>query len=74
VYETIIVNPANKISLFLNRVVENRVIDGFVNGMAWTILATSTVLRRVQTGNVGFYVFAFVVGVLLVLIFQIIRL
>lgn len=74
VYETIIINPANKISLFLNRVVENRVIDGFVNGLAWTIQATSTVLRRVQTGNVGFYVFAFVVGVLLVLIFQIIRL
>lgn len=72
-YETIIQKPADKASQFLNNVVEVKLIDGLVNTVAWTVQAGSTLLRRAQTGNVGFYVFIMVIGVILIVLTQLIR-
>jgi len=40
-----------------------KVIDGFVNGMAYTVEGVSAVLRLVQTGFVGTYALFITLGV-----------
>jgi len=49
------------------------VIDGIVNGIAKFIAAQSAVWRRVQTGNVQHYAFTFLVGVIVIVGYYLIR-
>jgi len=44
------------------------VIDGIINFIGWIGLASSRLLRRMQTGNTLDYLAAVVVGTLLVII------
>lgn len=67
-YENVITKPLNAVSGFISRFVENQLIDGVVNGTGWATRGAGTMLRELQTGNIGFYVFAMVVGIILILI------
>ena len=60
--------PASIGYLFSN-VFEKNVIDGIVNGLGSTTVYLSSQLRKIQTGNIGFYVFAMVAGIILMLLF-----
>jgi NADH-quinone oxidoreductase subunit L len=70
-YDTIIRKPLDAISVFFYRVIEQLGIDGFVNGLGKGTLETSKGLRLLQTGNVGFYIFMMVVGIVAILIYGI---
>ena len=72
-YDAIIVTPYVRLSTFLWRIVDQELIDGFVNGLASTVAANATLWRRAQTGNVQHYALAFLGGVVLILAYYVIR-
>lgn len=67
-YETVITKPLNFVSDILYKLVDNQIVDGLVNGVGQVVRWKSQVLRLVQTGNTGFYVFVMVAGILLILL------
>ena len=68
VYDAAIVQPIRIVSEeALWKVVDVRVIDGAVNGVAEAVGGSSEVLRRVQSGSVRTYAASLLFGVVLVL-------
>ncbi len=65
-YGKIFVQPLQRFSVFLWRVVDVGVIDAAVNGVATGISATSQRLRHVQTGLVANYALAIALGMVLI--------
>ncbi len=62
IYNAIIVKPIESLSGLLDRVVERLGIDGAVNGIGKSVRWGSDRLRLLQTGQVGFYIFVMVLG------------
>ena len=71
-YNFIIVRPLHAISEVFYKIVDSRMIDGLVNSVNKTVVAGSRTLRMVQTGNVGFYIFAMVFGIIAILLFNLV--
>jgi NADH-quinone oxidoreductase subunit L len=69
-YENVITKPLNFISEGLHKVVDNQIIDGIVNGCGIMVNGVSGVIRKAQTGNIGFYVFVMVISIVLILFTQ----
>ncbi len=69
-YYYTIQKPLDGLSGFFFKVVEKSGIDGFVNGLGKGTVESSKGLRLLQTGNVGFYIFAMVIGVIAVLLYS----
>ena len=68
IYETLVVRPIHRLSLFLWKVVDVILIDGVgVNGTAFMTELTGDVLRFLQTGNVRNYALSVAVGVALLI-------
>ena len=68
VYDAAIVQPIRIVSdEALWKVVDVRIIDGAVNGVAETVGGGSEVLRRVQTGSVRTYAASLLLGVVMIL-------
>ncbi|MHB1921051.1 MAG: NADH-quinone oxidoreductase subunit L [Chitinophagaceae bacterium] len=67
-YQEVITQPLNRLSKFLGNVVEKSGIDGLVNGVGKGVKWSSQQIRFLQTGQVGFYIFAMVVGSILLCI------
>jgi NADH-quinone oxidoreductase subunit L len=72
-YDAIIVRPYVVLSTFLWKVVDQELIDGFVNGVAGMIASNGLLWRRAQTGNVQHYALAFLGGVVIVLGYYVLR-
>ena len=70
-YDFMFVKPSLWMSRFLHQVVELRLIDRMVNGVGQLVVWTGSTLRYVQTGNVGFYMFIMILGIILILFFNI---
>lgn len=70
-YETIIEKPVLWLSEMLHRFMEVKGIDRLVNGTGNMAVRTGNLLRYIQTGNVGFYMFLMIIGVMLILIFNV---
>ena len=69
IYDSLIGKPLNALSQFFFKVVDKSGIDGIVNGVGKTANASSQGLRLLQTGNVGFYIFIMVVGIIAMLFY-----
>ncbi len=69
VYNYVIVKPLAALGDFLNNTMERKVIDGTVNSLGNFTVYLSSQVRKIQTGNIGFYVFAMVTGIILLLIY-----
>lgn len=69
-YEAVFMKPINFIGEALHKVVDNQIVDGIVNGMGTIVSGVSGVIRKAQTGNIGFYVFVMVIGIVLILFTQ----
>jgi NADH-quinone oxidoreductase subunit L len=68
-YDRLFVRPGLALARFLNDVVEPRVIDGIVNGVAAAVLVEARDVRTFQTGRVRSYALVTLggaVGVLLI--------
>jgi NADH-quinone oxidoreductase subunit L len=62
-YDRTVVRPTLALSNWFWRFWDTKVVDGFVNGMAYTVEGVSAVLRLVQTGFVGTYALFITLGV-----------
>lgn len=69
-YHTVITRPLNFISRQFHLLIDNQVIDALVNFVGRSVVWTSGLLRYAQTGNTGFYIFAMVISVVLMLVFK----
>lgn len=69
IYDTIITKPLDAFSKFFYRIIDKKLIDGLVNGFGWTANEGSKGLRLLQSGNVGFYIFLMVFGIVALLLY-----
>jgi len=72
-YDAIIRKPLDALSGFLYNVVERLGIDGLVESIGKGPIEASKGLRLLQTGNVGFYIFMMVIGIIAVLVYSFVR-
>jgi NADH-quinone oxidoreductase subunit L len=63
IYDAIVVKPLNALSGVLDLFAERRGIDGIVNGVGKTVRWGGDRLRLLQSGQVGFYIFIMVLGI-----------
>ena len=70
-YDFIISKPLLRMSGFFHEVIELRFIDRMVNGVGNIVVWTGNTVRYVQTGNVGFYMFIMILGIILILFLNI---
>jgi NADH-quinone oxidoreductase subunit L len=70
IYDFLIRKPLDALSVFFYNVVDKLGIDGIVNGFGKGALESSKGLRLLQTGNVGFYIFMMVAGIVAVLLYS----
>jgi len=68
-YTAVFEKPFGFLSDFLFNTVENTVLDPAVDEIGFTTSRVGTVLRKLQQGNMSFYLFAMVAGILLFIIF-----
>jgi len=66
-YDSIIVKPLFAINSWIEKFIEKSVIDRFINSFGVTVDGGSRIARLLQNGNIGFYIFAMVVGIILIL-------
>jgi NADH-quinone oxidoreductase subunit L len=66
-YDTIVSKPVLSASKGIYRFLELNVIDRIVNGVGQAVVLGSRTARFLQTGNVGFYIFAMVISILVIL-------
>lgn len=62
-YNAIVLKPIEALSRVLDAFVEKRGIDGIVNGVGKTVRWGGDRLRLLQSGQVGFYIFIMVLGI-----------
>jgi NADH-quinone oxidoreductase subunit L len=74
IYDAVFGRPSERLASFCATVVDNRVIDGAVNGVATAFRRSGSVLRRTQTGYLRNYVLGITFGTVLVLAFMLSRL
>ena len=63
IYDAIVVRPIEALSNLLDKFAEKRGIDGIVNGVGKTVRWGGDRLRLLQSGQVGFYIFMMVMGI-----------
>jgi len=68
-YDAIIGRPGQAFAQFCNSVIESRVIDGAVNGVAGLVRRSGSAARRVQTGFVRNYALAIGLGLAAIVVF-----
>lgn len=68
IYNALFVNPYNKISKFLFDLVEQKMINNFVNGIGNVTLIFGKGMKLVQTGNISFYMFLMIAGIIAIVL------
>ncbi len=66
-YQRSILQPLNFLSKALDAVIERLLIDRIVNGTGKIVTWGGKTIRLVQTGNTGFYIFAMVISIIILL-------
>jgi len=69
IYDTVIRKPLDALSVFFYKIFDKKIVDGIVNGLGWGTSEASKGVRLLQTGNVGFYIFMMVVGIISLLLY-----
>jgi len=72
IYDAIIRKPLDALSNLLYGV-DRKGIDGLVNGIGDAPVEASKGLRLLQTGNVGFYIFMMVIGIIAILVYSLVK-
>jgi NADH-quinone oxidoreductase subunit L len=65
-YDAVIVRPADALSGLFYTVIDINIIDGIVNGAGKLSAISSRLVRRLQSGSIGFYLFAMVVSIIII--------
>jgi NADH-quinone oxidoreductase subunit L len=67
IYEFLIVKPLFLLSKLFGKVVEEGAIDRAVNFSGQFVVGSSRVLRRLQSGSIGFYIFVMIISIIVLL-------
>lgn len=67
-YNAIVTQPLNKLSTWFYQSIDNSFINAIVNLVSKTTVDGSKALRSIQTGYTGFYLFAMVAGIIIILL------
>jgi len=70
-YDYLFIRPILWLSAMFHNVLEMKIIDSAIESVGIGTIIAGRKLRLLQTGNVGFYLFAMVFGIILVLIFNV---
>ena len=70
IYNSMFVVPLFKMSEWFGNFFDKQVVDRAVNGTASMMDTAGKTLRQLQTGNTGFYVFAMVIGMVVLFIIR----
>jgi NADH-quinone oxidoreductase subunit L len=68
VYAALITKPLDKLAALVYKYIDQGLIDGTVNGTGTALNNVSGQLRKIQTGHIGAYVFAMVIGIITILV------
>jgi NADH-quinone oxidoreductase subunit L len=68
IYDALFVKPVEKLSTGLHRFADVLLIDGIVNGVGAGVQAIGRQARKLQTGNIEFYLLGMVVGIVAVVL------
>ncbi|MBC7863386.1 MAG: NADH-quinone oxidoreductase subunit L, partial [Bacteroidia bacterium] len=71
-YESVFRKPLDAISKGMEWI-DKKILDEVVNGVGTSVNWVSGVVKLVQTGNIGFYIFAMVMGIILIIFFGTIK-
>ncbi|GAA4783977.1 NADH-quinone oxidoreductase subunit L [Olivibacter ginsenosidimutans] len=66
-YHAMITKPLNNLSTFCFKILDKKVIDGLVNYIGNGATRAGNVIRLLQQGNIGFYIFCMVIGIIALL-------
>jgi NADH-quinone oxidoreductase subunit L len=69
-YDKVIVNPLHQFGGFLKNIIDNKVVDGLVNGVGRVVNYGSRQMRLLQSGQVGNYVLLMVVSMVVIFAIQ----
>jgi len=69
IYDFLITKPLDGLSRFFYKILDTKLIDGIVNGLGWSTNEASKGIRLLQSGNVGFYIFMMVFGIIALLLY-----
>ncbi len=69
-YNTLFVKPLTILSDLFLVLVDKLIIDLAVNATAWIVATTGKTVRLIQNGNTGFYVFAMVIGMMVLFVIR----
>jgi NADH-quinone oxidoreductase subunit L len=72
-YDRLIARPTEALSSFTAAVLENKVIDGVVNGLAAGVRSSGQVLRKVQNGYVRNYALGLIGGLVVLGAYMLVR-
>ena len=72
-YDNLIIKPLYRLSAFLNDTVDLKVFDNIVESTGKFVMFAGSRIRLLQTGNVGFYLFAMVIGIIAVLLLNLLK-
>ncbi len=72
IYSVLVSKPITFISKQFHLLIDNQVIDGIVNFTGKSVVWSSGVIRKLQTGGTGFYIFAMVISIVVMLIYKLI--
>jgi NADH-quinone oxidoreductase subunit L len=72
IYNAVITKPIDAISAFIYKYIEKGFIDKLVNSTGVSLNGLSGVMRLVQAGNIGAYIFSMVIGIILIIFFKLI--
>jgi NADH-quinone oxidoreductase subunit L len=73
-YDALFVKPSMFLSRGFHDVVEKRVVDGAVNGIGRGVMGGSQLLRYIQSGTIGTYLLLMVLGIVVILALNFVRL
>ena len=66
-YDYLFVRPLFYVAKFSDQVIERLAIDRLVNFVGEIVTTSSGLLRRLQNGSIGFYIFAMVISIVVIL-------
>ncbi|MFB3895857.1 MAG: NADH-quinone oxidoreductase subunit L [bacterium] len=72
-YDKVLVNPIVRLADILWRFFDDKIVDGTVNGVASFIEWSGGIVRRVQSGYLVNYVMLFVLGIIIILGYYLLR-
>ena len=73
IYDALIVNPLQKLSGFLQNNIDIKIFDRIIESTGKLVMFSGSRIRLLQTGNVGFYLFAMVICIIIVLFFNLLK-